>query len=516
MKTKRNKKRDSGSVRMSMVGLSQQQSIFLLMLVWSAVALLLLSPDSPLHGPWGRVDSAIFFTSGKALMNGLRPYVEFSDSKGPLLWLIYGIGYLLSPRSYTGVYVVSVFWYAGIFYYNFKTALIFLTDERRAMAVTLLMTVAYFWPWFHFEVRAEDFATLPVAISLYHLSRLLYTEEIVSLRRLGLVLGGCFMALVMIKYNIAAMQSIIILVALWHCWCQRRSNVLPLTGWLLVGATVVALPFIGFLWLRGAVPAFIDEYFLNTLRTVAVSQMDGSRPSTFLGELIKALGESSSLALLMFIAYGGWMLALRLPSSRYVPLLIGLCFFVLATPRNLGYYYGICHIFIIYLLIWVVSLTASPYTFGKLAAIVGVVIGWSVWLHVGIGSKLREVPLWDYNKERMLYEHLSDVLDGSNKARVLNLYWSDDGFGLRHESLPAGRYWTHQYGSTPEMEAEHVRPMESCQADYVIVNDEQDCMRKGWIPGRIMACGYVRCYRDTCPDGRQRAIYKKAIPGTVK
>ena len=103
----------------------------------------------------------LFFISGKALMNGLRPYVEFADSKGPLLWLIYGIGYLLSPQSYTGVYVVSIFAYAGIFYFNYKTALLLLRDEGRAWAVTLLMTVAYFWPWFHFEVRAEDFATLP-------------------------------------------------------------------------------------------------------------------------------------------------------------------------------------------------------------------------------------------------------------------------------------------------------------------------------------------------------------------
>ena len=29
-------------------------------------------------------------------MNGMVPYVDFTDSKGPSLWLIYGIGYLLS------------------------------------------------------------------------------------------------------------------------------------------------------------------------------------------------------------------------------------------------------------------------------------------------------------------------------------------------------------------------------------------------------------------------------------
>ena len=32
-------------------------------------------------------------------MNGLTPYVDFTDSKGPLLWLIYGIGYLRAPAT---------------------------------------------------------------------------------------------------------------------------------------------------------------------------------------------------------------------------------------------------------------------------------------------------------------------------------------------------------------------------------------------------------------------------------
>ena len=85
--------------------------IFLLLTLWSIIVLLLMSMDSPLHHIYMRVDSAWFFMEGKAMMNGMRPYVDFTDSKGPLLWLIYGIGYLLSPRNYVGVYVLSCLCY---------------------------------------------------------------------------------------------------------------------------------------------------------------------------------------------------------------------------------------------------------------------------------------------------------------------------------------------------------------------------------------------------------------------
>lgn len=52
-------------------------------------------------------------------------------------------------------------------------------------------------------------------------------------------------------------------------------------------------------------------------------------------------------------------------------------------------------------------------------------------------------------------------MDGSHKPRIFTLFFSDDGFGLYHEALPAGKYWTHQFNSTPEMTKEHTKPMET-------------------------------------------------------
>ena len=145
------------------------RNTFLLLLGWSVAVLLLLSIDSPLHGVHGHNDSAWFFMCGKAVMNGLTPYVDFTDSKGPLLWLIYGIGYLLSPRNYVGVWILSCLAYAGTFYYNFRTAQLLLDDGRKALLVAMLMPLAYFLPWFHYEMRAEDFCNLPVSVSVYQL-----------------------------------------------------------------------------------------------------------------------------------------------------------------------------------------------------------------------------------------------------------------------------------------------------------------------------------------------------------
>ena len=55
---------------------------------FAVVLLFIISPDSYTHDLYGRHDSAWFFMCGKAWMEGLTPYVDFADSKGPVLWLI--------------------------------------------------------------------------------------------------------------------------------------------------------------------------------------------------------------------------------------------------------------------------------------------------------------------------------------------------------------------------------------------------------------------------------------------
>ena len=83
---------------------------------------LFLSIDSYLYANNDHYDSAIFFMCGKALMNGYIPYEEFADSKGVLLWFIYGIAYLIDHYSYIGVYWLLCLFYWMTFWLNYKIA----------------------------------------------------------------------------------------------------------------------------------------------------------------------------------------------------------------------------------------------------------------------------------------------------------------------------------------------------------------------------------------------------------
>ena len=53
-------------------------------------------------------DSNSYFTMGKVMMNGGVIYRDAFDQKGPLLYFIYGLGYLMSNTTFVGVFVLEV------------------------------------------------------------------------------------------------------------------------------------------------------------------------------------------------------------------------------------------------------------------------------------------------------------------------------------------------------------------------------------------------------------------------
>ena len=123
---------------------NQMKKVFLALTFFVFLILLFVSTDSYLHGLYGKVDSSLFYMCGKAWMKGYIPYVDFSDSKGPLLWFIYGVGYLLSKTSYVGVFWLSWIFYSFTFFYVFKTIFLFVKDQYISFIATLGMGLFFF------------------------------------------------------------------------------------------------------------------------------------------------------------------------------------------------------------------------------------------------------------------------------------------------------------------------------------------------------------------------------------
>ena len=74
-------------------------------------------------------DANAFFTVGKGWMNGLIPYKDLFEQKGPVLYLLYGIGYLFSHDTFFGIYLLEILSYTVFLYYCYKIARLFLEEK---------------------------------------------------------------------------------------------------------------------------------------------------------------------------------------------------------------------------------------------------------------------------------------------------------------------------------------------------------------------------------------------------
>ena len=452
--------------------------LLLLFFTTATVVMLFISKDSYLHYMFNHFDSAWFFVCGKAWMNGLTPYVDFSDSKGPLLWLIYGVGYLLSPRDYVGVFWLSCVAYTVTLYLNFLTARIFLRDTKTSALVAVTMLNFYLAVFMHNETRCEDF-TLPfLSATIWGVCRWLYAPDGSAIRASVLV-GVAFGATLMMKFNIAATTVGLGGYVVYAVW-RERGSVLAAVGWMALGAAMVVLPFVAYFLVKGCFQAFLYEYFVLTFETTANKAPVQSGLSSML--------LPASILALVACGIGVWLFrGVTLRHRNFPAVAFALCY-MLSVFNARNYYFAVCMPYALFLLVAV----AFWLRLHRLSAIktfaIGILMAAFVTLTNLIGHDLRNRDFGDFITQDNIarrtfyaYEYLISQVDA---PRMVNMN-DGAGLGIMSEALPACKYWSLQWGATPQMKQDIMDACRSGKADFAVVNRISTAERKqlkawGW------------------------------------
>jgi len=472
--------------------------------VFSFIILFVISPDSYTHDAYNRVDSAWFFMCGKAWMNGLTPYVDFSDSKGPLLWLIYGVGYLFSHCDYHGVFWVSWLWYAAIYIYTYKTALIFLHSPLKSVLCSVIMTLSFFNSWFHYETRAEDFCLLFLMMSLYTTTSTIYQEwSEKQTRRAFFCLGLCFAALIFIKFNIAAMQTIFPLYLLCFCFRHHTTIVKPALYGVL-GVLTIAIPFITYFLIAGNGEAFVQEYFFNTMQTVS----NGNIVTEYVKEWLAVINNPATLTLLAVIITGSLLMAKHLKQEPYYPLVTSLFVFSLTVRHALWpYYYTTCSFAVIWLITYYLSGNHFILTVRKTAAISALAVLFCFVSNIFSDSVFRPIFFRQYPEKEHFYK-VSAIMSQTDKPTLINACCWEYGYGLKANALPGGKYWTLQNGASPAMIKEHREEILSGKSRFLFVYHSDLLKLANLSLPKLQSAGYHICY-EWGSDNNRRYLLRR-------
>ncbi|RKM60689.1 hypothetical protein D6856_06440 [Butyrivibrio sp. XB500-5] len=166
-------------------------------------------------------DANSYFTMGKGMMNGFVIYRDLYDQKGPFLYLLYGFAYLISKKSFFGVFIFEII-AATVFLYFAGKLIERKSSRNMAFVLVPVIGAAAYSSWsFYWGGAAEEFCLPLLMISLYYLDKLLCEEiEEKSRNRIFAVSGICAGVVAQVKYTMLGFFFAWFIIAFACIWMK--------------------------------------------------------------------------------------------------------------------------------------------------------------------------------------------------------------------------------------------------------------------------------------------------------
>lgn len=231
-----------------------------LLFIYTILIVFFCSKMSPFYPIQEWSDVNLYFNIGKTLMNGQTLYVDSFDHKGPIIFFIYGIGYLISNDSFLGLFFIQIFVWCSLVFVAYFIAKLFL---NKAYSFAIAASYLYFFISHTSEGgSAEEFITAFMAVSLYFFIRYFRNPEQHNLGHMyihGLMWGLVFFT----KFNLVAfwifpLIGIGVILLMKKEYKKLLQNVVA----FVAGGFTIALLLLLYFAIQGGLADAIDAYFL--------------------------------------------------------------------------------------------------------------------------------------------------------------------------------------------------------------------------------------------------------------
>ena len=116
-----------------------KNKVYIFFTVYALLLMFLCTKSSPLYvfNDWD--DANAYFTVGKSIMNGVVPYKELFEHKGPYLYVFYGIGYLIHNTGFYGIFALQCLSMFLLLIFCYKISLCYTENKASAIAASLMV-----------------------------------------------------------------------------------------------------------------------------------------------------------------------------------------------------------------------------------------------------------------------------------------------------------------------------------------------------------------------------------------
>lgn len=283
--------------------------LIIALLALFAFLICMQSPLNPFYADTPTyTDSSVFRYVAQEMHAGHMPYVDTFDHKGPLLYLINYIGYLLSPHA--GIWWVELLCMFVSLCLAYRIARRFLSQGTAIAVVSAVFSLLAVS--FEGGNLTEEYA-LPFQFAAMDIFLQFFLNPKTSIHRLTqqvldfkfILCGACLAAVLLLRPNMIAIWVIFCMMLFIYCLYHKLYRQLfRVILSFVIGGVIILAPVILWLALGGALSAFIDCYILFNLQySTGVSNISRIQTAiSFLSPLIVSLA-FVAIVIRLFIQY---------------------------------------------------------------------------------------------------------------------------------------------------------------------------------------------------------------------
>lgn len=239
----------------------------------TAMELLIAYGLSPLYHGVFDFDQPIFWTIGKGWAQGQLPYRDLTDLKGPYIFLVNAVGYLVF-RDFHGMMVMDVisFTVAGIF--TVKTMQLF-TSEKKALVSAVALQTLFAAPFWASGDTVSGYLLPFMSCSWWLIARWIRSDAAECPPKwafaFGVTFGFCVMSRMLDGIAVAVPCLYISIMLVWK---RKWKNLAECAVLCAAGAALVCVPFVAYFATHGALDEMLygtfgmgASYFAETYQT---------------------------------------------------------------------------------------------------------------------------------------------------------------------------------------------------------------------------------------------------------
>ena len=425
-----------------------------------------LSPLYPLND-W--CDTNSFFTMGKAMIKGIPIYKDLFEQKGPFLYLIYGLGYIISNKTFFGVYILEIIFFS-IFLRIVNQILDIEKLENKKAFLIILTGIITTSMSFYSGGSAEEFSLPFIAYCMYLLFKI-YNR--IELKPKDFILNGIFCGCVLlIKFNLICFWFGFVIICIIK---YKNSNLIKKALCFILGLLIPIILFLMYFIYKKNLIGFIDAYFIKNILNYSNIKIDLSSSIEKLMDgpiyfFTLGFGFVKNI-LLTTTCLLSFIYAKKKKILSKTILLFIFPYILICCQNNWYKYYNLpLAVFSIFGLIYLFNKNIFKSTLSKIIMLIMIV---AIFI-VGENSYVLIS-----NKKHFAQYKLSKIIEQYEDKSVLNYGIIDQGLYLKTNSIPNIKYYhTMNFDNFEEMEKEQEEYIKNKKTNFIVccsTKNEDNC-----------------------------------------